>query len=237
MKKTIFALILLVSLSATAKVYKIETYPIPLMVEDKDHGVFITLTREIAKTAGVEIEIAVLPPKRTVNNFVTQASDGFFPALDVIIPSKFARSSNIYIKRDFAFTKKGIVVNDVKDLEGKAVGITAGYPYSKAVTGAAGVVFTEGSSDQINMQKLEAGRIFAFVVEEKTGIKAMEDSAVKEITYNSAKPLSEQDVYYAFQDDADGKVLAQKFSETIEKMKGDGSFRKIMEQAQKQKLN
>jgi len=226
------AMIALTAAPAWAKVYKIGTYPIPLMVESKDKGVFVDLVKEVAKRAGAQIEIVVAPPKRTVASFDSGALDGFFPCLDVLLQGAAAKSDPIYVKSDFAFTRADSpTIGDVKGLEGKRVGITIGYPYAKEVMDNKNIKFEQAESDVLNMGKLAKGRIDAFVVEEKTGVKAMRDSGAKNIHYDKTKPLSRQNVYFAFQNNADGKDLAAKFSKALADMKADGGFGKIMSQA------
>jgi polar amino acid transport system substrate-binding protein len=81
------------------------------------------------------------------------------------------------------------------------------------------------------MKKLSMGRINAFVVEEKSGLTAMEQTAVKNVEYNKDKVLSEMDVFYAFQKTPEGDQLAKKFSKALEDMRKDGTFQKIMSKA------
>jgi polar amino acid transport system substrate-binding protein len=81
------------------------------------------------------------------------------------------------------------------------------------------------------MKKLAAGRIDAFVVEEKSGLEALKKSGETSVTYDSSKPLSHQAVYFAFKNGPDGKSAADAFSKALGDMKKDGAFGKIMSQA------
>lgn len=228
----------LVSVCFTSVVgqHSIATYPIPLMVESPEKGVFIDLTKEIIKRSGESFEIAVYPPNRTVGGFHAGEIDAFFPALDVLLQKEVAASSEIYMKRDFAFVRAGEpAVGSIDGLKGKKVGITQGYPYAKAVVGNPDLNIVEGQSDEINVKALIDGRIDVFIVEEKTGLKAVEKVGAEGVHYDKANPLSEQKVYFAFQNDAAGKALASKFSEALKAMKADGTFGKIMAAAEKQK--
>ena len=217
--------------AAMAETCTVGTFPIPLMVESKDKGVFIDLTKEVARRAGIEIAIQVAPPLRTLQSFGQKKIDCIFPGLDVTMPGKFARSSTVSIKRDFSFYQKGKNLATIQDLEGKKVGITRGYPYAKALTENKTIRFDPINSDVTNMKKLSAGRLDAFVVEEKSGLKALEQAGATNIEYNKEQPISEQDVYYAFQDTERGRAMAKKFSEALEQMKKDGTFGKIMSKA------
>jgi polar amino acid transport system substrate-binding protein len=231
MKKLLLGLLVCgLAVSSFAAQYKIAGYPIPLMIVDKDNGLFVELVKEMIKRSGADAEIVVFPAPRTVENFAKGEIDGFFPALDVLIEKdKAATDEVIYIKEDYAFTRKGEAeIKSIKDLEGKKVGITAGYPYVNEIMKNPAIKAEIGPDDVSNMQKLSKGRIDVFVVEEKTGLKALEQSAVDNVTYPAGSPLSQQKVYVAFQPTDAGKDLAAKFSAALTEMKKDGTFEKIM---------
>jgi polar amino acid transport system substrate-binding protein len=236
MKKLVVVLVVLAFMvggsSVMAASLKMGSYPIPKMVESKDKGVFVDLTKEVAKRAGYSLDIEIAPPPRTVESFSQGKIDGFFPALDVIVPGAAAKSSPIYTKVDFAFFKKGAAnLKTIKELEGKKVGITRGYPYAGELMSNKKIIFDPADDDVTNMKKLAAGRIDAFVVEEKSGLEALKKSGETSVTYDSAKPLSQQAVYFAFKNGADGKAAADAFSKALGDMKKDGTFGKIMSQA------
>lgn len=226
---TIFSVIIIGSF-AYGKIYKFGAFPIPLMVESKDKGIFIELTKEIAKRANVTIEIVVEPTKRILNGFNENQLDIIYPAVDVTLPKPAERTTAVYHKIDYTFYKTDKPYKTMKDLEGKKVGITLGYPYTRELTGNKSIKIEMSNDDITNFKKLEAGRIDAFVVEEHSGVKALKDSGVKGIAYDKTRPLSKMDVYYAFQKTAEGKELAMKFSKALEDMKKDGTFARIMGQ-------
>ncbi len=211
------------------------SFPIPLMVIDGENGIFVELTKGIAKQAGLSVVIKVDPPLRTQKYFQEGKIVGLFPALDVMFPpgAKIERSDSIYLKQDFVFTKKGSkMIKTLEDLKGLKVGITRGYPYARSIREAKGFKIEEVDSDEINAKKLVGGRIDAFVVEEKTGLQAFKDlKLIDKIQYDQATPLSKQEVYYAFPANDIGKMLAPKVSVAMNKMKADGTFGKIMSKA------
>jgi polar amino acid transport system substrate-binding protein len=224
-----------ISVMAGEKV-KFGTFPIPLMVEDGEHGVFIELTKTIAQKAKIEIEIVISPPKRTMSYFTKQKVDAIFPALDINFPegTSFEKANEIiYIKEDFVFTKKGSPLYKViPDLEGKKIGITSGYPYTKELTDNHLIQLEPMDSDEVNAQKLIKGRIDGFVVEEKSGLKAFEKTGLQsQIQYDPGTPLSKQDVYYAFQATDKGRELSRRISDVLKQMKQDGTFAEIMKKA------
>lgn len=210
--------------------YTLSGYPIPMMIVDENNGLFVEVVKELIKRTGEDVAIVVNPPPRTVSEFAEGTIDGFFPALDVLIAKDKAETEEpMYFKEDYAFTREGTpAITTVAELEGKTVGITAGYPYAKEVTGNAKITFEEAQDDVANIQKLAAERIDVFVVEEKTGLKALQESGVQGITYAKGSPLSRQKVYIAFQPTDDGKRLAAAFSKALQEMKADGTFDRIM---------
>jgi len=224
------------TVSLSAQPYKIATYPIPLMVESPEKGVFIELAKEVIKRTGEQFTISVFPPMRTVGGFHAGEIDAFFPALDVLIQKEIASSEEIYLKRDFAFTRKGVEkITSIGQLKGKNVGITQGYPYANEIVKNKDYKVTVAQSDEINVKNLSAGRIDAFIVEEKTGLKAIENAGVTDVEYAPENPLSTQKVYFAFQADDKGKALAAKFTKALAEIKADGTFAKIMAKAEQQK--
>jgi len=237
MKKNLILIITLVlfvlSINLGAAKVVFGSFPIPLMVVDNNNGVFISLTKAIAKEAGFEFAISIKPTKRIVGEFIEGKITVLFPALESMFPSKktFLKSSeNIYIKQDFVFTKKGAtVLKTIKDLEGKKVGVTRGYPYVKELMANKKIHFQIVGKDEMNAKKLIAGRIDAFVVEEKSGLKSFQNAGLSDkFQYDKATPLSKQDVYYAFHNTEKGKKLELVFSATLKKLKENGTFAKIM---------
>jgi polar amino acid transport system substrate-binding protein len=135
------------------------------------------------------------------------------------------------VKQDFGFvTNDKTAPVDVSELKNQKVGLTSGYPYALSVT-AASTKIQFAKDDVANMKKLSLGRIDVFVVEEQSGLKALKDSGATNITYAKGKPLSEQDVYFAFQNNDKGKAYAKAFTEALNSMKADGTFAKIMASA------
>jgi len=206
------------------------------MVVDENNGVFIDLAKEIAKRIEIDIKIAVAPPKRTITRYMQNEIDVLFPALDVFFPPGKAPIKSkelIYVKTDFVFSKKGApLLKSVSDLEGKKVGITSGYPYATVIMGNQKIRKDAARSDEANVKKLLVGRIQAFVVEEKSGLQAFSNTGNQDkFQYDPKTPVSRQDVYFAFQNNERGKILADAVTEALAEMKKDGTFGRIMSKA------
>lgn len=235
MKYFSLCFLLLLSVSeCRAETLTLATFPIPLMVESKNEGIFIELAQALAQEVELELNIIVLPPLRTLQEFAADKVDGIFPGLSVNMPGNYERSDSVYVKRDYAFTTKGKpLLVTIDDLLGKYVGITAGYPYVKALTDRDGIYLEYANSDEQNVKKLLAGRIDVFVVEEKSGLKAFENNGSSDnLLYNPERPLSEQDVFFAFQNNDRGKYLVNIINEALSRLKNDGTLDNIMSKAQ-----
>lgn len=224
----VFTALILMSTCGFAKTVELATFPIPLMVEDSERGLFVNLTKEIGKRTNKKIHISVYPTGKALLAFSGNKVQGIFPGLDVSIPKKSARSSAFYVKVDHIFFKKGQTLESVKDLEGKKVGLTFRYPYSKELLLNKKIKFEFAADDVLNMRKLAQGQIDAFIVEERSGLKALQLSGEKDILFNKEKPIAQQEVFYAFQNDEEGKELAEIFTKTIEAMKKDGSLQRLL---------
>ena len=209
------------------------TYPIPVHVEGPTKGLFVQVVQEavaLAKLPAVHVE--VYPPLRAVRSLAVGEADALFPALDIYFePGKpvIRSTESLDCKEDFVFTRKGTpALNTIDALRGKRVGITRGYPYSREVTDNTSFVIEEAMSDETNIRKLVAGRIDAFVLDEKTGIKAFEALGLTaEMQYNPSRPVSRQEVYVAFKDSPEGRVMAKHFSDGLRQLKASGRYQTI----------
>ncbi len=238
--KLVYAMI--ISLCITTAAFSAEkaifaTFPIPLMVVDENNGIFIELTKSISSRANLDIEITIAPPKRTIFNFNKKKVDVMFPSVDMFfqLNETYVKSTEIiYIKTDYIFNRKNSpLLTTIKSLEGKRVGLTRGYPYARKLTTHKEIQIQFANSDNINVRKLLAKRIDAFVVEEKSGLKAFENLGnLNQMQYDPAFPIFKQDVFYAFQDSVKGKRLNQLISKALSAMKKDGTFSEIMAKAQ-----
>ncbi|MDP3584211.1 MAG: transporter substrate-binding domain-containing protein [Thiobacillus sp.] len=221
--------------AAPAKVPRIDfaTYLIPVHVESPQQGLFIELMREVAAGARFQnFSIEVMPAPRALRSLMTGTHDAVFPALDIFFePGQpvVRTAETIDCKEDFVFTARGApLLRSLADLRGKVVGITHGYPYSREVMAASGHTLEVAVSDELNIRKLVAGRIDAFVLDEKTGIQAAKALGLSDaIQYDSLAPVSRQDVYVAFQPNERGRELAGRTSEALRQLKASGRYQAI----------
>lgn len=213
------------------------TFPIPLMVIDENHGVFIALVKKIGEKSNLDIDVCLTPPKRATASFKKGKTDVLFPAIDTLLTPdhKYLRSSEIfYVRKDFAFTRKNEpLLTGCKSLEGKKVGITLGYRYSPRLLDNKKILLDLANRDDLNVRKLFANRIDAFVVEEKSGLRAFKKAdKLHAVQYDPNRPVARENIFFAFHNTPKGRRLEGLVSKALREMKQDGSFSAIMEKIQ-----
>lgn len=222
------------SVQAQSEPYTLGTFLIPKMVEREDRGVFIDLVREIERRTGIAVTIEVWPPERSFKYFQDQKIIGMFPTTSAKVQTAVpdaAFSVPFYIKTEFIFTRKGDAFTRIEDLEGKRVGLTFGYGYSEELTNNENIQIFYTKDDVTNMKNLALGRIDAFIVEEVSGLKALElCGCADDITYHPAAQIAASEIIFAFQPNAQGRQLAAQFSDAIRAMQEDGTLQQILQQ-------
>jgi polar amino acid transport system substrate-binding protein len=198
-------------------------FPIPGHIESPTKGHFVELTLAIAKEARLDIDIQISPPPRAIEGFMQGKSTVLFPALDVFFPPDHPvvrTKGSFNCKEDFVFTKKGNPAwHTLDEIKGKRVGLTQGYPYVKEVLERKDIGFEMALSDEANVEKLMKGRLDAFVVEKASGTRAFQNvNAFADMQVDYKRPVSRQDVYWAFHDNDEGRTLAQKFDKALFKL-------------------
>jgi polar amino acid transport system substrate-binding protein len=204
-------------------------FPIPGHIESPTKGHFVELTLALAKEARLDIDIQISPPPRAIESFMQGKSQVLFPALDVFFApgQPIVRTKGSFnCKEDFVFTKRGKpAYHTLDELTGKSVGLTQGYPYVKEVVERRDIGFETALSDEANVEKLMKGRLDAFVVEKASGTRAFQNvNAFADMQVDYKKPVSRQDVYWAFQNTEEGRALAQKFDQALFKLYKQADF-------------
>jgi polar amino acid transport system substrate-binding protein len=210
---------------------KFTTFPIPRMVENEKEGIFIELTKDMVERASLDIEIEIFPPKRAWELFRRDKIDVIFPAFDVNFPKGSQKVSSIAFssKPDYVFTRKGTpLLKTIKDLEGKRVGLTIGYPYARELLDNPLIDFDLAPTDEYNAKKLVVGRFDAFIVSLKSGLDTFEKlGLLTKIQYDIKTPISKNQFYYACQNTEKGKKICSQISNALRKMIDDGTLQNI----------
>jgi polar amino acid transport system substrate-binding protein len=228
-KTCVVGIVLLGCCQAALAQIPVAGFPIPGHIESPVKGHFVELTLAIAREAQLAIDIQISPPPRAIESFMQGKSKVLFPALDVFFAAghPIVRTKGSFnCKEDFVFTKKGqSAYKTLDDLKGKHVGLTQGYPYVKEVLERKDIAYETALSDEANVEKLMKGRLDAFVVEKASGTRAFQNvGAFDNMQVDFKKPVSQQDAYWAFQNNDEGRALAQKFDQALFKLYKQADF-------------
>ena len=214
--------------SEEKKEFKVATFKIPLMIEDKKNGRFIELFKKIEEIKNIKIKINVYPTKRTLQKFIYNEVACFFPFTDGMnLPFSFIKSDVFYIKKDYILYRSSEGNPKFKDLIGKTVGLTAGYPYPDKLISNKKINFEYAVSEEANISKLVLKRIDYFVVEYLSGIKAIKNSGLKEKVSVSKQAVGSENVYFACNDSVENKKFINRLNESLILLNRNGYLKKL----------
>lgn len=207
---------------------QLTSFTIPHFSESANRGSFFQLYRTIEQAIGYPIQVSLMPTKRAQLNFQLAQADVYFPGLQTSIPSQHIRSETVFYKELFAFVRKGREVPEsFAELTNLKIGLTAGYNYGEIIQ-YSNFNIQKAQSDDVNLLKLEAGRIDVFIVERYSGLKALAESKADNILYDLGKPLSREPVSFIFQDTERGHRLKKMFDAEIIRLKAAGNLNSIL---------
>lgn len=205
------------------------TQEIPFFVIDENRGTFMDLTKEIAKKIGVQISVELYPNFRAIDNFKKKKTMLFIPGNHPNLAGyDYYETEPVYTKNIYIYSVNSAPVSELKELEGKRVGITMGYTYPSALPHVKGIDIQEAQSDEANLRKLHAHRIDAFLGEDRSVNQALETLGYKDVVYNKSKVLASEPIFYAIQKTPEGQGWLKKFNDVIRAMKKSGQLDKIV---------
>jgi ABC-type amino acid transport substrate-binding protein len=224
MKRLLGVVILMTfAVSAYAQDYKASLAKMPVYAESKDKGVLVDLVKAIASEAGTKINLVVEPFARSINNVASGKADFHMPLIaipdvDTATLGYDYSTETIFHVNFVLYTKKGSGVTKDKLSGLKVETDIAHLPYFNFPI--------KGSSNlELSLKKVEAGRIDAFIFADFAS-----DPLVKKNNFKNIK----RDLYRVY----DVKIVLPKngrdgstdkfLSETIGKMRANGSYDKIM---------
>lgn len=216
----------------TATKAPIATFLLPGLIEKDNNGeltgLFFELAKQLVEQSGLPLKIIELPSKRAKLAFHSDEIIGYFPSTtEMLGPTahKFCRTSAFADKTDFVFFREGTKIpSSLADLNGSDVAITAGYPFSEKLLGEKKINLIRGISDETCMKMLHLGRVDYFVIEELTGVMALQKLGFKNIRYNPDFPVGSQDVFFTFQGTEPGLNYCHKFDELLKQRIATGQW-------------
>ncbi len=195
----------------------------PVYAESTDKGVLVDLAKAMAQTSGKEIEIQVVPFNRSIRDVIEGKADFHMPLIknDIVDLNKL---EYIYAKpvlwhvNFVLYTNKNkpIDKNRLKDYKIETDLAHVGY-FDFPVKGSTRI--------DSSLKKVDAGRIDGFIfadfasdpIVKKEDLKSIHRELYKVFDSCMVLPKGEK-----------GKATDVFLTETIEKMRADGSFDKIM---------
>lgn len=209
--------------AALAKDYKASLAQMPVYAESADKGVLVDFTKALAKTSGSSIKIEVAPFARSMDNVIQNKVDFHMPLIQVPNQDesklKYDHSTATIFHVNFV-----LYSNKNKPLDMAKLG---GY---KLETDAAHVGYfpfavTASPAIDASLKRVDAGRIDGFIFADFASdpiVKAEKLSNIKRSLYKVF------DVKVILPKGGKGGDTDKFLSATIETMKKDGSFDKIM---------
>lgn len=211
------------------KEIKAGSFPIPMLVIDKDKGAFIELYNKITeRIKELDFGITIYSPKKAKEMFYKGELDIIFP---IVMPDKkYPKSEPIYEKKCFIFSliKTKPALSEMSHLAGKSVALVIGFKYSEEISNDKDVGRYLFVADDISgMKMLSSGKVDAFVAEEKSGIDAIKQVGLENIRYNPVKPVTDDNVFIIFQSNPEGEKLSKRFTKILRKLKQEGVYGRI----------
>ncbi|SMF58185.1 substrate-binding periplasmic protein [Pseudobacteriovorax antillogorgiicola] len=208
----------------------IGTFKIPGLVEadqsGKLEGVFVQLARQVVLGGKPSSEIILLPPKRVKYLIAKNMLLGFFPATERMeegASDKYCRSTAFAEKLDYVyFLNNTKPAHSMRDLKGKRVLVTAGYPYDPKILKNPDVEITFGVSDEASLKMLNLGRVDYFIGEELSAAIALEKLGYSNIRYNNRFPVGTEQVFFVFLKTKEGLAQCEKVNQRLIDLKGKG---------------
>ncbi len=223
----LFVLILTVFLSLSLNVmaadYSASLAKMPVYAESVEKGVLVDFTKALSKESGKQIDISVGPFARSMNNVITKKADFHMPLIavpdiDMSTLDYDYSTETIFHVNFILYTKKGSGMSKDK------------LSTSKVETDIAHVAYFDfdiaGSPNiEQSLKKLNAGRIDAFIFADFAS-----DPLVKKNNLSNIKRelFKVYDVKIILPKGGRGGSTDMFLSETIKKMRENGSFDNIM---------
>lgn len=216
----LIALGLAVSLNAKAKTWKASLAQMPVYAESMEKGVLVDLVKAIKKASGQDITYQVVPFARSMNSVETSEVDFHMPLIEPLDMkvAKFSLSTETIFHVNFIlYTKKGSDITP-GNLDGKNIETDLAHtPYFPFKINAS-------TSIESSLKKLDAGRIDGFIFADQATDPVLKNLKLVNVKRQLYKRFNVKIILPKA-----GAAETDKFlSETIQKLRKDGEYDKIM---------
>ena len=216
------AMMLLSVIPTRAADLKVSLAKMPVYAESVDKGVLVDLVKAMAKTSGKSIEIQVVPFNRSIRDVIEGKADFHMPLIkNEIIDEK--ELDYAYAKEKISDVNFVLYTNKNKPIDRSKL---KDYKIETDLAHVSYFDFPIKGSTRIDgsLKKVNAGRIDGFIFAD-----SVSDPIIKKEGLNNIH----RELYKVFNSDIvlpkgeKGKATDAFLTETIEKMRADGSFDKI----------
>jgi ABC-type amino acid transport substrate-binding protein len=217
------------ALSAHAQV-RLGAYAIPGVFEADKSGDYDKVLARLAASGGPKLDYVVAPPARLEDDFKAGKLDCIIP-LDArfwVEPGKFVNSEPLNIAKIYIFSRAADgPYTSVAQLKGKKVGARRGMPYGPKFD-AAGLTVDLVTEDNLNVQKLLANRIDAFVAYVPDMWQWAADKKQPLPHHDAAKPLETHKDAFLCKDSPAARDFVKAFDAATVKLRGTGELQKML---------
>lgn len=203
-------------------------------------GLDVDLFQEVAKQAGCAVVPREVPWKRLLSDMEAGRMDAAIGASLTPDREAYARFSKPYRQDEFVlFMRKGDTARLGKggiaeaSTNGARLGIVGGYEYGDAFKAlqanpAFAKLLQEASETKLNLRKLLANRIDAFIENRFVGLAlARQEGAFDKIEVHPV-PVSSDAVHFMFGRKSVTEATALSFDAALEAMRNDGRYDKVV---------
>ncbi len=204
---------------------------------DENCQILEQLVAEIFALYDIKVEFRYYPWLRSLKNVESGACDASFPLMDT--PERrinvIATKEPILVEENvfFYLKNKDFHWETLEDLRAYTIGGTIGYAYMTPLTDF-GLDIEFVPKEELNFQKIEAGRIDIYPASKYVGIYIINKlfDPVKRNNFRyDPKPLNSQDYYLLIsRKNPDAQKIADMFDEGLRQYKRNGRYSEILNQ-------
>lgn len=198
-------------------------------------GLYPQLLQAVFKRAGIAVEVRAMPWKRALRmgESAEAGIGGIYKTAARL--EIFDYSQPIFEEKLIIYARKGAALHfdEISDLYGKRVGVIRGWSYTEALDEAIKnrrIEVTENSSDEANFKMLASGRLDMVIAIELAGQRIIQQLQLGNMQALEP-PLSINSTYLVFAKKAEQQALLQRFDQSLQEMREDGSLDKLVQQA------
>lgn len=200
-------------------------------------GLYPLLLRAVFRRMNVNLEVKAYPWKRALSmGEAGQAGVGgiYKNAKRLEI---YDYSDKIYTESLMVYVKKGggLQFNTIGDLKGKEIGVIMGWSYGDDFDKAkdAGLFHAqEVTTDSANLEKLIQGKVDYVIAIDIAADQIIRNMKAQNQIEKLPTPLAVNDTFLVFAKSANQKALLDKFNQTLNAMKQDGTYNALVTEFQ-----